>query len=44
MDNPLGPVPGYSVVTRGDWEEANSEADGRAVCERRPSASRVATR
>ena len=31
MDNPLGPVPAYSVVTQGDFEEMNSESDGRVV-------------
>ena len=31
MDDPLGPVPAYSVVTRGDFEEMNSESDGRMV-------------
>jgi choice-of-anchor A domain-containing protein/uncharacterized repeat protein (TIGR01451 family) len=31
MDNPLGPVPAYSVVTHGDFEEMNSESDGRMV-------------
>lgn len=31
MDNPLGPLPGYSVITHGDFEETNTEADGRVV-------------
>ena len=31
MDNPLGPVPAYSVVTHGDFEEMNTESDGRMV-------------
>ena len=31
MDNPLGPVPAYSVVTHGDFEESNTESDGRMV-------------
>jgi hypothetical protein len=31
MDSPLGPVPGYSAVTHGDFEETNTEADGRLV-------------
>ena len=31
MDNPLGPVPAYSVVTHGDFEESNTESDGRVV-------------
>lgn len=46
MDDPLGPVPGYSVVTHGDWEETNSEADGRAVVggDARLTSSGVATK
>ncbi|MBE2316227.1 choice-of-anchor A family protein [Solirubrobacter sp. CPCC 204708] len=31
MERPLGPVPAYSVVTRGDFAESNTEADGRVV-------------
>src|SRR5690348_5342742 len=31
MDDPLGPVPAYSAVTHGDFDERNSEADGRVV-------------
>ncbi len=29
--NPLGPVPAYSVVTHGDFEQTNTESDGRMV-------------
>lgn len=31
MENPLGPVPAYSIVVRGDLDETNTEADGRMV-------------
>src|SRR3954454_18980655 len=31
MDNPLGVVPGYSIVTRGDADLMDTEADGRVV-------------
>ncbi|MDA0181218.1 choice-of-anchor A family protein [Solirubrobacter phytolaccae] len=46
MNAPLGPVPAYSVVTHGDWEETNSEADGRVVVggDARLTSSGVATK
>ena len=31
MDNPLGPLPGYSAITSGDFTQENTEADGRVV-------------
>src|SRR6478735_3236113 len=31
MDDPLGPVPAYSAVTHGDFDQMNTEADGRLV-------------
>ena len=31
MENPLGPLPGYSAITRGDFNQQNTEADGRLV-------------
>lgn len=31
MGSPLGPVPAYSVVTHGDFEETNTESDGRML-------------
>src|SRR3954447_335575 len=31
MVDPLGPVPGYSVVTLGDFAETNTETDGKLV-------------
>src|SRR6478609_5665037 len=31
MDDPLGPVPAYSVVTHGDFDEMNTGSDGRMV-------------
>src|SRR5262245_35278213 len=31
MVDPLGPLPGYSVITNGDFSEQNTESDGRMV-------------